>query len=146
MAGPIQPQKCSLKKIKFFGIIFILITLIATASCTTRSQTKVTLITGGYGYEVGDIVLIDTKKEPELGDVVQYDWGLNKSNCFAFGPSMYLSKIIGLPGDTVSFNVTSFSANGYTGSFPNGQLTKPMMWGNYKIYRCSKYETHRARC
>ena len=35
---------------------------------------QITLITGGYGYEVGDIVLVDTQQEPRLGDIVQYDW------------------------------------------------------------------------
>lgn len=133
MAGPHQPQRCSIKQITFFGIMFSLSTLIALTSCVTANQTKVTLITGGYGYEIGDIVLIDIKKEPALGDVVQYDWGLNKSNCFAFGPSLYLAKIIGLPGDKVSFKVNSFSANGYAGSFPYGTgiwpRTKPTMWG-----------------
>ncbi|MDO8715833.1 MAG: hypothetical protein Q7J73_03375 [Dehalococcoidales bacterium] len=133
MAGPHQPQRCSIKQITSFGIVFSLSTLIALTSCVTVNQTKVTLITGGYGYEIGDIVLLDTKKEPEPGDIVQYDWGLNKSNCMGMGPSASLAKIIGLPGDKVSFNVSSFSANGYTGFFPYGPgispRTKPTMWG-----------------
>jgi hypothetical protein len=74
--------------------------------CSLNPQHKViTLISGGYGYEVGDIVLIATQTEPELGDIVQYDWELNKSSCMAFGPSVYLAKIIGRPGNKVSFNV-----------------------------------------
>ncbi len=152
MASPHQPQRCYRKKMKAFGIIFSLSTLIALTSCVTAkqtevitaNQTKVTLITGGYGYEVGDIVLLDTRKEPEPGDIVQYDWRLNKSNCMGMGPSSYLAKIIGLPGDKVSFNVSSFSANGYTGSFPYGPgiwpRTKPTMWGTIKYADAANME------
>lgn len=86
-------------------------------ACATEppaaTQNKIKLITGGYGYEVGDIVRIDTQKQPVLGDIVQYDWYLNKSNCGAMGPSLYLAKIIGLPGDNVSFQQWSYGANGY---------------------------------
>ncbi|MFC1909801.1 hypothetical protein ACFLXC_00710 [Chloroflexota bacterium] len=97
---------------------------------------KITLITGGYGYEVGEIVNIDTQLEPALGDIVQYDWKLNKSDCMGMGPSRALAKVIGKPGDKVSFELHSFSANGYTGSFPYGPdispRTKPVMWGTVK--------------
>jgi len=90
---------------------------------------QITLITGGYGYEVGDIVLVDTQQEPKLGDIVQYGWRLNNSDCMAMGPGFYLAKVVGKPGDAVSFEIDSFSANGYTGSLP---ATKPTMWGSTK--------------
>lgn len=76
------------------------------------SQEKVTLITGDYGYEVGDIVLIETQKEPQLGDVVQYDAGINRSFCAAFGPGVYLAKIVALPSDRVVFTKDSYEVNG----------------------------------
>lgn len=104
-------------------IIFSSLTLLVVLSFCLQScaalppvatqSNKITLITGGYGYEVGDIVRIDTQKQPSLGDIVQYNWFLNKNNCGAMGPSLYLAKIIGLPGDTVSFQQWSYEANGY---------------------------------
>jgi hypothetical protein len=101
-------------------------------------QKKVTLIAGGYGYEIGDIVLTDAQKEPAPGDIVQFDWKLNKSDCMGMGPGLELAQIIGKPGDKVSFDVNSFSANGYKGSFQNGPgiwpRTKPTIWGT------SRYE------
>jgi|GEM_PF-327899 len=90
---------------------------------------QITLITGGYGYEVGDIVLVDTQREPKIGDVVQYDWRLNNSDCMAMGPGFYLTKVIGKSGDAVSFEISSFTANGFTGSMP---ATKPTIWGSTK--------------
>jgi hypothetical protein len=90
---------------------------------------QITLITGGYGYEVGDIVLVDTQQEPKLGDIVQYDWQLNNSDCMAMGPGFYLTEVTGIPGDAVKFEVGSYFANGFTGSLPAG---KPTMWGSTK--------------
>lgn len=90
---------------------------------------QITLVTGGYGYEVGDIVLVDTQQEPKLGDIVQYDWRLNNSDCMAMGPRFYLAKVFGKPGDAVSFEIDSFYANGFTASLPS---TKPTMWGSTK--------------
>jgi len=90
---------------------------------------QITLITGGYGYEVGDIVLVDTQQEPKIGDIVQYDWRLNNSDCMAMGPGFYLTKVTGIPGDAVKFEAGSYFANGFTGSLPAG---KPTMWGSTK--------------
>ena len=120
---------------KKFAIISILIVALFSVGCSQKqpypeNQQEVTLITGGYGYEVGDIVLVDTEKEPKPGDIVQYDWSLNKSSCFAMGPNVYLAKIIGLPGENASFGSTSFSANGFSGSFSSG---KPTLWGTTRL-------------
>jgi len=90
---------------------------------------QITLITGGYGYEVGDIVLVDTQQAPKIGDIIQYDWRLNKSDCMAMGPGLYLAKVIGKPGDSVKFEIDSFFANGFTSSLP---AARPTMWGSTK--------------
>jgi hypothetical protein len=47
-----------------------------STSLVSNNQQKATLSVSGYGYESGDIVLIDTQKEPDEGDIVQFDrWG-----------------------------------------------------------------------
>ncbi len=122
--------------------IAILVVLLMLPGCPSGSefQEKVTLITGGYGYEVGDIALIDTIKTPNLGDIVQYDAEVNNSFCMAFGSGIYLAKIIGLPGDSVSFERWSYEANGYQVTLEryyqaNGKTvecwpkTRQVMWG-----------------
>ena len=96
---------------------------------TPGQYEQITLITGGYGYVVGDIVLVDTKQVPKFGDIVQYDWRLNNSNCMGMGPGVYLAKIAGKPGDAVKFEAGSYFANGFTGSLPT---TKPTIWGSTK--------------
>jgi hypothetical protein len=101
---------------KYAKIICLLITAILVlvgCSGTTGNRSRVTLITGGYGYMVGDIVLLDTQKKPAVGDIVQYDWIINKSACGGMGRSLYLAKIVGLPGDDVIFQQSSYEANGY---------------------------------
>jgi len=136
------------KKRLILSFFLCLILSILNISCSHNSEPpkatfsqferKVTLVAGGYSYEVGDIVLIDTQKEPALGDIVQYDWSINKSNCLGMGSGVYLAKIIAKPGDRVKFDLHSFTANGYTGSFVYGPniwpRTKPTMWGT------SRYE------
>lgn len=72
----------------------------------------VPLDVSGYGLEPGDIVLINTEKAPKIGDVVLYDAEVNGSNCMAFGPGVYLAKVIGLAGDKVSFSEYSYEVNG----------------------------------
>jgi hypothetical protein len=80
-------------------------------------QARVPLNTSGYGYEIGDVVLLDIEKAPEIGDIVLYDAIANKSHCMAFGPGVYLAKIIGYRGNKVSFSEYSYEANGYLISF-----------------------------
>jgi signal peptidase I len=80
----------------------------------------VPLEVSSYGYEMGDIVLTDTKKTPEIGDLVLYDTNVKRSHCMAFGPGVYLAKVIGLPGDNVRFSQCSYEANGCIGSFECG--------------------------
>jgi hypothetical protein len=94
-----------------------------------EKERKVTLIVGGYGYEVGDIVLLDSLKQPAVGDIVQYNWSKNKSDCMAMGAGVYLARIIGLPGDRVSFQQTTYEANGFKADMGRDVRT---MWGNEK--------------
>jgi hypothetical protein len=112
----------------------------------TAAIQKVTLITGGFGYTVGDIVLIDTAKEPAPGDVVQYNSRVNKSDMWAFGPVVNLAKIIGLPGDAVSFKQWSYEVNGLAGEIvgsPSSGVhisgTPRTLWGNQEINNISDY-------
>jgi hypothetical protein len=65
----------------------------------------ITLYAGGYGYEIGDIVLVDKQKEPNVGDMILYDIHLNKSDCGVMGSGIYLAKIIGLSEDKVNFSI-----------------------------------------
>ncbi len=64
---------------------------------------KLTLEVDGYGYTVGDIVQIKKVVQPAPGDVVIFDPFKNKSMCLGMGPSMSLGKIVGLPGESISF-------------------------------------------
>jgi len=93
-------------------------------------QQKVPLKVCGYGYEIGDVVLVDTEKVLEVGDIVLYDAKINKCDCMAFGPGVYLAKIIGLPGDKVNFSEYSYEANGYTVTFEREYESLNVMWGN----------------
>jgi signal peptidase I len=120
---------------KYAKIICLLITAILVlvgCSGTIGNRSRVTLITGGYGYTVGDIVLLDTQKKPAVGDIVQYNWYINKSNCGAMGPNLYLAKIVGLPGDDVIFQQSSYKANGYICAV-NGYEIKQVLWGSEKF-------------
>ncbi len=63
---------------------------------------RMTLGIDGYGYTVGDIVQIK-KGQPTLGDVIVYNPFENKSMCLGMGPYMSLGKIVGVPGESVSF-------------------------------------------
>ncbi len=71
-----------------------------------------TLISGGYGYTVGDIVTIDSARTPAIGDVVQYDARINNSDFGSFGPGIYLAIITAIPGDNVTFYQTYYEAAG----------------------------------
>ncbi len=56
----------------------------------------------GHGFFIGDIVSF--KKElPTLGDVVLYDIFENESDCLYMGPNTSLGKIVGIPGEHVTF-------------------------------------------
>jgi hypothetical protein len=120
---------------KYAKIICLLISAILVlvgCSGTIGNRSRVTLITGGYGYTVGDIVLLDTQKKPAVGDIVQYNWYINKSSCGAMGPTFSLVKIVGLSGDDVQFKQSSYEANGYICSV-NGYEIKQVLWGSEKF-------------
>ena len=91
---------------------------------------QATLFVTDYGYKYGDIVQLDTKTQPKLGDIVLYSWTLNKSNFMAFGPEYQLIKIVGLPGDSVTFKDYSYSANTFNiGLRDDVSYTLNVMWG-----------------
>ena len=89
------------------------------------------LVSGGYGYELADVVLVDAQRTPEPGDIVQYDDRLNDSDCYSFGPGQYLAKVIALPGESVAFQECSFSAGGFTGTMDCGLELWPRTQGVY---------------
>ena len=133
-------------KLITFVCALVIITLISPGCSKDPQypdyQREIRLELGGYGYEVGDIVLIDTQKEPALGDMVQYDWELNNSSGGGMGPSLHLAKIIGLPGDYVSFQQWSYEANGNEVTLEryykaDGTMyepqTKEVMWATQKF-------------
>ena len=92
--------------------VSILLAILALMLVGCSRYPVVPLEVPGYGLESGDIVLIDTEREPETDDVVLYDAEVNRSHCMAFGPGVYLAKIIGVTGDRVSFSEYSYEVNG----------------------------------
>lgn len=90
-------------------------------------QARVPLNVSGYGYEIGDVVLLDIEKTPEIGDIVLYDAIANESHCMAFGPGVYLARIIGYRGNKVSFSEYSYEANGYIVTLKSSER---VMWGS----------------
>jgi hypothetical protein len=91
---------------------------------------QATLYVADYGYKYGDIVQIDTKTPPKLGDIILYSWALNKSNFMAFGPDYQLVKIVGMPGDGVTFTKYSYKVNTYNiGLRDDVSYTLKVMWG-----------------
>jgi hypothetical protein len=91
---------------------------------------QATLYVADYGYKYGDIVQLDTKTSPKLGDIVLYSWALNKSNFMAFGPDYQLIKIVGMPGDTVTFAIYSYKVNNFNiGLRDDVSYTVNVMWG-----------------
>ena len=89
------------------------------------------LVSGGYGYELADVVLMDTVRSPQPGDIVQYDDRLNESDCRAFGPGQYLARVAGLPGATVAFEERAFVAGCFIGAIECGPDIAPRTQGVY---------------
>jgi hypothetical protein len=91
------------------------------------------LVSGGYGYEAADVVLIDTQRTPEPGDIVQYDDSLNESDCYSFGPGQYLARVVAKPGATVQFHECLFVAGCFLGAIECGPEISPrtenVCWG-----------------
>jgi hypothetical protein len=130
---------------KFFTVIILFaLSIIPLSSCNKITLTnevpapvsadtsQALLYSEGYGYVYGDIVLLDTKTPPARGDVILYDWHINKSDFMAFGPGFQLAKIIAVPVDEVTFQRSSYQANNYEVDlrvYPSDK-TKNVMWGN----------------
>jgi len=113
-------------------------------ACTPRDVTadwpvvqpdgSLVLVSGGYGYEVADIVLIDTEKVPVPGDVVQYDDRLNRTDCHAFGPGQYVARVVAVSGAVVTFDECVFTSACYLGAIECGPGISPrtqnVCWGD----------------
>lgn len=123
----------------YLNLVFLFVTISGCSSHKNLSDTTIitslvnenqqmaTLSVDGYGYESGDIVLIDTQKEPNVGDIVQFDRRLNNSDCTVWGSRIDIAKIIGLPRELASFKQYSYEINGYSVNWTSqGQI----MWGN----------------
>ncbi|MDO8578738.1 MAG: hypothetical protein Q7R50_06115 [Dehalococcoidales bacterium] len=102
MAAKYQKQLCY--------VLSLWLILFSLSGC--RMPAGTTLISGGYGYTVGDIVHMDTARTPAVGDVVQYNARINNSDFGSFGPGIYLAKITAIPGDSVVFYQTYYETNG----------------------------------
>jgi len=89
------------------------------------------LVSEGYGYELADVVLMDTGRSPQPGDIVQYDDRLNATDCRAFGPGQYLARVAGLPGATVAFEQCAFVAGCFIGAIECGPDVAPRTQGVY---------------
>jgi len=90
---------------------------------------EVVLPISGYGYELGDVLLIDRWKSPQLGDIVVYDCEKNNSYCMAMGPGVDLIKVIGMPGDIVDCTKKYADVNGQRIFWQGGGS---IIWGTEK--------------
>jgi hypothetical protein len=102
---------------------------------TDTNKAEVLLLTRGYGYEYGDIVLLDITTTPKIGDVILYDCVVNKSDFGSFGPRYRLVRVIALPDDEVIFKLLSYEANGYEVILQKHDTTstRNAIWGS-EIY------------
>lgn len=102
----------------------------------SENRAQALLYVDGYGYEYGDIVLLDTESSPKVGDVLLYNSRLNNSDLGVFGPKYLLVKVIALPGDNVVFKEWSYRANGYNILLENYEQRETMnvLWGT-TIYK-----------
>lgn len=101
---------------------------------TIQSDGSLVLVSGGLGYQTGDVVLVDTDRVPRPGDVVQYDARTNLSDCNAFGPGQYLARVAANPGAMVRFEQCMFVAGCYLGAIECGPelfpRTQNVCWGD----------------
>lgn len=123
-------------------LIAVVILALNFVGCTSNSTPEwpvvqpdgtLVLVTGGYGYEMADVVLIDTQRAPEPGDIVQYDDHLNATDCYAFGSGQYLARVVAMPGATVEFQECLFVAGCFLGAIECGPdispRTQQVYWG-----------------
>jgi hypothetical protein len=87
--------------------------ILPTPSPINSNSAQYLLLGAGYGYEYGDVILLDTQSPLKPGDIVLFNAAVNKSDFQAFGTKYSLVKIIALPGDSVTFQKGSYTANGY---------------------------------
>jgi hypothetical protein len=87
--------------------------ILPTPSPINSNSAQYLLLGAGYGYEYGDVILLDTQNPLKPGDIILFNSAVNKSDFQAFGTKYLLAKIIALPGDSVTFQKGSYTANGY---------------------------------
>ena len=68
----------------------------------TLEQNELILEVEGYGYANGDIIEIKTGS-PTVGDVIMYESYKNRNMCLSIGSGVALGRILGVPGETFSF-------------------------------------------
>jgi len=122
------------------AVAILSLVLVACTSHSTPEWPEVqangtlVLVSGGYGYEMADVVLIDTGRIPVPGDVVQYDDHLNATDCYAFGPGQYLARVVAEPGAAVQFQECVFVAGCFLGAIECGpeisSRTEHVFWGD----------------
>lgn len=100
---------------------------------TVQRDGSLILVSGGFGYEPADVVLVDVDRLPQPGDVIQYDARVNLSDCHAFGPGQYLARVAAGPGSIVRFEECMFVAGCYLGAIQCGPdlfpRTRNVCWG-----------------
>lgn len=87
--------------------------ILPTPSPINSNSAQYLLLLGGYGYEYGDVILLDTQTPLKPGDIILFNSAVNKSDFQAFGTKYSLVKITALPGDSVTFQKGLYTANGY---------------------------------
>jgi hypothetical protein len=98
----------------------------------SENQAVIVILFDGYGYKYGDILLLDIKSSPKIGDIVMYNRDINKSSAYSYGPSLVPTEITGMPGDNVTFKEWSFLVNRMEIAilFYVGPPTKNVLWGS----------------
>ncbi len=96
-----------------------------------EDQLTATLEIDGYGYTVGDVVQIETGR-PDLDKVIIYDPFKNKSMCLSMGPDMSLGKIVGVPGETISFQNSGLTIRAETIRFDKDYSHLRAVFGGQK--------------
>ena len=103
----------------------------ASDATQAEDQLTTTLEIDGYGYTVGDVVQIETGR-PALDKIIIYDPFKNKSMCLSMGPKMSLGKIVGVPGETFSFQNSGLNIRSETVSFDEDYSHGSAVFGGQK--------------
>jgi hypothetical protein len=103
---------------------------IKTSSVITSNE--MTIEADQYSYTRGDIVRVGGLATIQLGSIVIYDNHLNNTDARMFGPRTLLVKVIGLPGDSVVFDSSSYQANSIRIALGRQSDGFNVLWGGVK--------------